>query len=72
MDHESKTIKPRPTEILIQYVCDDCVGHGYVPVSDREVDACPKCEGTGLTNQPVVSGWYDDVVYVKGQRYVRG
>jgi Zn-finger nucleic acid-binding protein len=48
------------------------VGHGYVPISDREVDACPKCEGTGLTNQPAVSGWYDDVVYVKGQRYVRG
>ena len=72
MDHESKTIKARSTEILIQYVCDDCVGHGYVPISDREVDACPKCEGTGLTNQPVVSGWYDDVVYVKGQRYVRG
>jgi DnaJ-class molecular chaperone len=69
MDRESKT---RSTAIRIQYVCDDCVGHGYVPVSDREVNACPKCEGTGLTSQPVVSGWYDDVVYVKGQRYVRG
>ena len=50
MDRESKT---RSTAIRIQYVCDDCVGHGYVPVSDREVNACPKCEGTGLTSQPV-------------------
>ena len=72
MDHESKTIKPRSTEILIQYVCDDCVGHGYVPISEREVDVCSKCSGTGLTDKPVASDWYDDVVYIKGQRYVRG
>ena len=38
----------------------------------REIDTCTKCAGTGLTAMPVTSGWYDDVIYVKGDRYVRG
>lgn len=67
MDRGSRT-----TSIQIQYVCDDCVGHGYVPVNEYEIDTCTKCAGTGLTEMPVTSGWYDDVIYVKGDRYVRG
>lgn len=72
MDRGSETKKHRSSSIIIQYVCDDCVGHGYVPINDREVDVCSKCSGTGLTDKPVASDWYDDVVYIKGQRYVRG
>ena len=72
MDHGPTTGKPRSSAIIIQYVCDDCAGHGYVPVSNQEIDSCSKCAGTGLTDKPVVSGWYDDVIYVKGDRYVRG
>ena len=62
----------RSSSIQIQYVCDECVGHGYVPVNECEIDTCTKCAGTGLTAMPVTSGWHDDVIYVKGDRYVKG
>mgnify|MGYP003135648341 CR=1 FL=1 len=69
MNHVPSTVSSK--SLGIRYVCDDCAGHGYVPISSEEVDTCPKCKGEGLTDKPVTSGWYDDVIYVKGERYVR-
>lgn len=30
------------------FICDDCGGSGGVDVGENEIDACAKCDGTGL------------------------
>jgi DnaJ-class molecular chaperone len=33
----------------LQYECEECVGHGNIPISCEEVVTCPSCGGRGWT-----------------------
>ena len=33
----------------LQYECEDCVGEGYIPISNEEVVTCKECGGRGWT-----------------------
>jgi DnaJ-class molecular chaperone len=33
----------------LQYECEDCVGHGYIPINNAELSTCEECGGRGWT-----------------------
>ena len=35
--------------VTLQYECEECVGHGNIPISCEEVVTCPSCGGRGWT-----------------------
>ena len=37
------------TSSTLQFECEECVGHGCIPISDEEVKTCEECVGRGWT-----------------------
>ena len=33
----------------LQFECEECVGEGYIPISNEEVVTCKECGGRGWT-----------------------
>jgi len=33
----------------LQFECEECVGEGYIPISNEEVVTCKECVGRGWT-----------------------
>ena len=37
------------TSATLQFECEECVGHGCIPISNEQVVTCKECGGRGWT-----------------------